>query len=43
MTNDKFIKICGISSIIAAVSYIGTVIFILIAGISKPESLATMD
>ncbi len=43
MTNDKFIKICGISSIIAAASYIGTVIFILIAGISKPESLATMD
>ena len=43
MTNDKFIKICGISSIIAAASYLGTVIFILIAGISKPESLATMD
>ncbi|MBK5113651.1 MAG: hypothetical protein KGD59_04645 [Candidatus Heimdallarchaeota archaeon] len=43
MMNDKFIKICGISSIIATLSYIGTVIFILIAGIGKPESLATMD
>ncbi|NHJ33109.1 MAG: hypothetical protein FK732_09610 [Asgard group archaeon] len=43
MTNEIFIKICGISSIIAAVSYIGTVIFILTAGIGKPESLATMD
>ncbi len=43
MTNNKFIKICGISSIIAAASYIGSVIFILIAGIGKPESLATMD
>ncbi len=40
MTDKKFIRICGISSIIAAVSYIGTVIFMIIADLTKPEELA---
>jgi len=39
MSNNKFLKICGASSILSAVSYIGTVIFSLVANIGKPESI----
>jgi len=43
MSNNKFLKICGASSILAVVSYIGTVIFSLIANLGKPESLELMS
>lgn len=43
MSNNKFLKICGASSILAVLSYIGTVIFSLIASLGKPENLATMS
>ncbi|MFW9923382.1 MAG: hypothetical protein ACFFDW_08885 [Candidatus Thorarchaeota archaeon] len=43
MNSDNFIKICGLSSIIAAVCYIGTVIFSITAGLTKPDDLAAMS
>ena len=39
MSNNKFLKICGASSILSATSYIGTMIFTLVAGIGKPEGI----
>ena len=39
MSNNKFLKICGASSILAVASYIGTVIFSLVANLGKPESI----
>ncbi|HUT80262.1 MAG TPA: hypothetical protein VMZ29_03590 [Candidatus Bathyarchaeia archaeon] len=39
MIENKFIKLCGLSSIIAALCYIGTAIFSIIAGLTKPESI----
>lgn len=43
MSNNKFLKICGASSIIAVVSYIGTVIFSLVANVGKPETISDMS
>jgi len=43
MSNNKFLKICGASSLIAVVSYIGTVIFSLVANVGKPESISVMS
>jgi hypothetical protein len=39
MSNNKFLKICGVSSILSVASYIGTIIFSLIANLGKPESI----
>ena len=40
MTDSKFLKICGIGSILAVVAYVGTVIFSMVAGLTKPGDLA---
>lgn len=40
MTENRFIKLAGLSSILAAVAYVGTAIFSIIAGLTKPESIA---
>ncbi|NHJ47561.1 MAG: hypothetical protein FK733_07225 [Asgard group archaeon] len=39
MTNSRFLKVCGIGSLLAVLSYIGTVIFSSIAGLSRPDDL----
>ncbi|MHA1126725.1 MAG: hypothetical protein ACTSO7_06100 [Candidatus Heimdallarchaeota archaeon] len=39
MSNNKFLKICGVSSILSVASYVGTMIFTLVANIGKPESI----
>ena len=43
MKRDNFVLICGLSSIIAAFCYIGTVIFSLVAGLGKPEDFTAMS
>ncbi|MBN1328287.1 MAG: DUF4386 family protein [Candidatus Heimdallarchaeota archaeon] len=43
MSEDRFIKLCGLSSIIAAVCYIGTAVFSIAAGLTKPENITDAD
>ena len=43
MKRDSFVFICGLCSIIAAICYIGTVIFSLVAGLGKPEDFTAMN
>ncbi len=42
MSEKNFVKLCGVSSIISAFAYIGTVIFSSVAGVVNPENLTGM-
>ncbi|MHA1212467.1 MAG: hypothetical protein ACTSSH_08405 [Candidatus Heimdallarchaeota archaeon] len=40
MSDDRFIKICGISSILAVGAYIGTAVLSIVANLTKPETVS---